>query len=107
MQPRTRGIGEHVQQVDLLALAARLAGIGRLEGPLPLPPVLPAPLDLLGQRRAVAERGIGVPRRFSRLRTGVRAHATHLWCSGARKTTDPSRRSAGGVAAPGRWSSTG
>ena len=38
----------------------------------------------------------------SRLGAGVRAHATHLWCSGPGKQQTPRAARAGGVAAPGR-----
>ena len=56
-------VGEHVQQVDLVgparahpASAQRSARVGRVEGALGLPAVLPGQLDPVGQLGAVPER---------------------------------------------------
>ena len=64
VQPGTRGVREHVHQEVLgpvrhpLEASAQPAGrVGRVEGALGLPAVLPGELDPLRQRRRVAVRG--------------------------------------------------
>ena len=66
VQPDARRVREHVQHValrpgrDLVRLGQRAGRVGRLEGALGVPPVLPAGLDLCGQRSRVAVRRVAL-----------------------------------------------
>ncbi|CAB4931797.1 unannotated protein [freshwater metagenome] len=78
VQPGTRGVRKHVHQEGLgpvgdplEAPAERAGRVGRLEGALGLPAVLPGQLDLLRQLRGVPVRGDGV------------AHGRCSWGAGA------------------------
>src|SRR5690606_14975363 len=69
VQPRTAGVGEHVQHVQLgpvgdpVEAGAQVPDrVGRVVRALPLPAVLPRRLDLLGELRRVAEGGRVGPR---------------------------------------------
>ena len=62
VQARAARVGEHVEDEELLAVGDLLGlgpgagGVGGVEGPLLLPPVLPGDLDLPGQLGGVAVR---------------------------------------------------
>ncbi len=93
VQPGPRGVREHVHREvlgpvgDLVEARAQPPdGVGRVERPLGLPPVLPRQLDLLGQGRRVAVRRL----------VGGLAHrgAPGWWNGGGHKKTPH----AGGVA---------
>ena len=72
VQPRARGVREHVHREELRpvgdpleALAQPPGRVGRVERALGLPAVLPGELDLLGQRGRVAVRGTSPPAPFA------------------------------------------
>ena len=95
VQPRARGVGEHVQQVDLRrARCPARRGSGAWKVPSRVPPVLPAVLDVRGQRGVVAERRVGPPGpRAAPLDSAAPVSVlmrTHLGRTGrARRTTTP------------------
>ena len=62
VEPRTRGVREHVEHEQLGAtgkarrVGERTGGVRCLKGALGLPPILPTQFDFLGERGGVTER---------------------------------------------------